>query len=515
MKRPPTKADFWRVGSLQYMLRRHGQLSFYNALKAWKVKHPLDIKPFVAICRRHFGKTTAGVVYGWERCVKDPGTHVLFIAPQDNQCERNMEQPLALLSREYQGRIQVKRHGREYFIRNYAWPSYAPSSVFRYIGSDGTGEREIGAHLRGIGKQDVIIVDEARDTKRLDFLWDNVLRYSFQKTRKPTAIFITTPPPSMDHPLTRPGGFIDQARQDGRLFVATAAPTDQWPEACVDLDFSKADEAEILSSDSTGQGKTSNAWRREALCELIQDTETATIPQYGDTQKIVEVASYTRPAHYIPLVVADTGWEPDPTAILAGYVDYQAQVLVVENERIIRHANTRDFAEAMKEIERETFHEAGKAPKNPVRRHADSTPAQLDDLWNEHRMRVWPADKYDFAGALARLRTAFAEKRIRILPKARQLRYQCLTGLLDKKGKLERTETLGHQDAVAALIYMCRMAPWDEVPGRDPLPYGEDMWVHPEAKPKRPVPAIDREALTVGGILPMRPGYALPEEMWE
>lgn len=496
-----TASDRWAQGSLKYLLRKHGQARFYDFLKGFKREDPTDFGPLVAICHRHFGKTTASVIYGFSRCLKTPGTNVIFLSPKENQCDRNLRQPLSIIARACPEGIHLSWSGRICTITNDSWPEGSPPSTFQYLGSDGKGVQSAGQHIRGIGAVNVIIVDEARDCVGFDDLVQDVLSFCFQKQVDPLLLFITTPPKSLDHPLVRSGGWLERAQRDGRYFISRADTNE---------DFSIADRRSILKA--CGGDEQSDFWRREALCELIQDSQHATIRDYMLMQPTVELEAYKRPEWFFPLLVMDTGYARDPSALVAGYVDYDKQCLVIESARTLKKKNTSELKAEVEEIISRVWPEL---PPHPIRCYADTGPMTIADFWAEHRIRFFPADTYDFSGSLQRLNTIFAEGRVRILPDAQVLRYQCLTGILDNMGKLQRTETLGHQDATAALIYMAKMAPWSERPTPIVQPVSrEGVFVPAGTPPIVQVPSVPTAASKPGKVLPPAPAYILPEELW-
>lgn len=475
-----TTLQYWLNGCLSYLLRPNGQRWFYDFLNSWKKQNPQSYGPVVVFAHRHLGKSTGGVIYLIERCLQEP-SNVIFLAPKHNQCERILRQPLRKILYHCPREIQTRWRGPVLSIKNPMWGDSKAESTFQYLGAD----KDDGSHLRGCGGQNVIFLDEVRDNANLEYLVKSVLSFSFQKQNNPLLVMITTPPDSLDHPLTRPGGFLERAKSlDSFLEIRG----DKNP------DVSKSDEESILSL--CGGDRSSDFFRREFLCELIQNSDLATCREYSPMRSVIEVEEYTRPVNhdgkerFFPLIVADMGWEPDPTAILAGYVDFQQQILVVENERLIKRASTGEFAAAVEALERETF------PNAPfqVRRFADANNQQLDDFWREERVQFASVDKYDRRGALARMRTVVAEGRLRILPRCKHLRYQLLTGLLDRRGELARTESLGHQDCTAALIYMVRMAPWLHNPFEARSLAGPDRFILPGTIPEQPGVLVDTAA---------------------
>jgi len=497
LERTITVEDSWRAGCLSYLLRRHGQRRFYDFVHDFKRDRPNDLGPVASLCHRHLGKTTITVIYGIERCLMQPGTHVLFLSPLANQTERNMEQPLSLiLPRAPRGfRIKHSKADRQIIVSNPAWPRGSPPSVLRYLGTDHAD----GAHIRGCGRQDVVIVDEARDVKALKDFVQNVLVFSFTGTPDPLLVMISTPPASLDHDLVRAdGGYVPLAIEDGRYFECRSS---QNP------DFSAIDRERILKA-CDGDDK-SPFWLREAECQLIQDTERATIPEYSEQKDIIEIPRYERPRWFTPLIVADLGYDPDPVAVLGGYVDWRPGILVVEKARILKRANTRRFVEEILSFKKDLF-----PGRDDVKLYADATEKELDDFRSEHHVHMIPVDKYDKRQALRRLRTVVNEGRLRILDGAKVLRYQCLAGLLDKHGDLERTDTLGHQDATAALIYMARMAPWEKNPEPAFRPQETDVFVRQNWKPKEVLSDAPRLIVEDGAEIKILEGYIKPKDSW-
>jgi len=481
-------------------LRPNGQRWVYDFVNAWKRDHPSEFGPVVVMCHRHLGKTTWAVTYGFERCILEP-SNVIYICPKANQAQRNLRQPLKIVLKDAPKDIRIRWRGPEATIRNPAWKDPAAFSTFQFLGSDKDG----GNHIRGCGGQNLIIVDEARDAKNLKSLIEDVLIFSFQKQKNPLLVLITTPPASLDHDLIRAGGYGEIAMRAGSYYVVPASKNP---------DYSKHDKMAILAC--CGGDETSDFYRREAECELFQDESRATVPEYGRRKHFTEVESYERPSHFFPMIVADLGWEPDPTAILVCYLDWQQQVIVFEDERIIPRCSTRDFAEAVNELEE--FHFKGTV--HPVRRFADCEPRLLDDLYREHRLRVQGVPRhhtygqpYDQNSALQRLRTVVGDGRMRILPRARQLRYQMLTGLLNHFGKLERSERLGHQDATAAAIYAVRVAPWNVNPYPTPIIDEASNFSPSGWGPSKPGLLVKTPAAEIGSIRRL-PGYVIKQPIY-
>lgn len=475
----PKPRDYWLNGCLSYLLRPNGQRWFYDFLHGYKKAHPASYGPAVVLAHRHLGKSTGGVIYLIERCLQKP-SNVIFLAPRHNQCERILRQPLRKVLSNCPPEIRLNWRGPVLTIRNPMWGDPGAVSTFQYLGAD----KDDGSHIRGCGGQNVIFLDEVRDNACLENLVTGVLMWSFQKQEDPLLVMITTPPDSLDHPLTRPGGFLEVAEAEGRALTISGEKNP---------DVSPDDIQEILKA--CNNDRNSDYYRREFLCHLIQNSELATCKEYSAMKAVCEVEEYARPPNFYPMIVADMGWEPDPTAILAGYIDFDQQVLVVEDERLIKRASTGEFAAAVLDLEAKVF-----PGMTGIRRFADATPQQLDDFWREEKVQFASVEKYDRKAALARLRAIVAEGRLRILPRAKHLRYQLLTGLLDKRGELARSESLGHQDCTAALIYMARMAPWSRNTHPLALPGQSGDFIPPGVVPVRQEGHVKTAACRPGQI---------------
>lgn len=442
----------WFQGNLQHLLRPHGQRWLYEDIRQWKQANPASFGPYVSLCHRRMGKSTSTVLMSLERCLRKP-SNSLFLAPLQQQVEGIVRPILAHLLRGCPMEMKLAWRRNQLRIRNPEWTN-GGYSTFTWMGAD----RATGRHIRGLPSQNLIVIDEAGFVENLDKLVDQVLIYLLHQQEDPALIMATTPSESLAHPfIVR---FLKQARDSGCFREIRAS---QNP------DFTHADRKAIL--EAIGKDENSTAYQREAECALIQDEESSTIPEYGRCREAVEVEKWERPKHWVPLISVDLGYV-DETAVLAGYIDFANQILVVEKEWVQPRANSKAVAQAVRGLEEEVF----RGNLHPVFRFMDAQPMVLNDFWLAEQVRFRAAQTHDPLTSLAKLRSIVADGRLKILPACPRLRYQCLTGTMTKSrtgGRfLARTKELSHQDAVAALIYMVRMAPWDfnPAPEKRPLP---------------------------------------------
>lgn len=486
----------WFAGDLRHLLRKHGQKWLYEDIAGWKAANPKSFGPFVALCHRRMGKSTSTVEMCLERCLRKPA-NALFLAPLQQQVESIVKPILNHLLRGCPMEIQLRWRRNQLRIRNPAW-KVGGCSTFTWMGADRAG----GRHIRGLPSQNLIVCDEAGFIENLDRLVDQVLVYLLHQQEDPALLMVSTPSESLAHPfIVR---FLRQAEEAGtyRRIRASENP-----------DFTWADRKAIL--EAIGKDENSIAYQREAECELVQDEDSSTVPEYGRMKSVVEVAKYKRPAHWLPLISVDLGYI-DETAVLAGYVDFAEQILVIEGEWVQARANSKQVGQAVRGLEEAVF--AGNL--NPPFRYMDAPPMVLDDFYLAEQIRFRRAETHDPLTSLAKLRSIVAEGRLRILPGCPRLRYQMLTGTLRKSTggamKLSRTQELSHQDAIAALIYMARMAPWglNPIPMRGPLPrlgalINDDQAGGP-SQPQKPwftrEPAFARSQVGITDTRPIRVG---------
>jgi hypothetical protein len=133
---------------------------------------------------------------------------------------------------------------------------------------------------------------------------------------------------------------------------------------------------------------------------------------------------------------------------------------MVEDEVVTKRKNTGEIVELIRAKEKSLY---GGHPSD-VRRIADATPREIADLSQIYHVAFQPAEKHDRESQLAVMRHNLAQGKIVIHERCRNLILQLASGVRDKSGKFERSETLGHCDAVAALVYLNRMASWHSNP---------------------------------------------------
>lgn len=477
------------AGELAY-LRPHAQRHLYNLVTAWSRENPDHAGPMVLLCHRRMGKSWLLAFMALERCLREPGQEVKLGAPTLIQCRDIVRPHIESILDLMPLQLRPDRVGLEYLFRNPLWPPGSQVSRLKLIGCN----VQSGDRLRGMAA-DMVVLDEVREIPNLDYIVRDVIAPQFVGRKNPQLILITTPPKSLDHDLTKPGGWIEEAQALGSYHVIPAT---------LNRDFTERDERILLSLCGS---KDSTSWRREALCELISDEEHLIVPELLRAERDIIVSGYPRPARFAPLVGCDTGWS-DRTALVFGYVDFRAQILVLERTLLLRYHSTGEVARKCLEVERALW---GEKPPYRIRRFADATAQQVADLRRDHGVYFQPCEKHsrhDAPSTIATFRDGVARHRIRIIEDGnKDLIYQLRNGVWNAgRTDFERSERMGHWDAGMAAAYLYRMAPWrlnPEAPAR------YDPYTQFDPRPQRSSTEIQEAFLSILGARASGPPGAI------
>lgn len=453
--------ELWHRGDLEFLTfkRPHGQNHLYNFVHTYKDKCPDSTKPIILNCHRRLGKTYLALLLLIERCLRAPGTIAKFGAPYYIQVGSIVRPLLAEILMTCPSSLRPVKSGDTYTFHNARWGTGAKPSTLSLIGCN----IDEGDRLRGTAT-DVVALDEVRDVPNLKYIIDEVLSYQFVGRKRPTLILTTTPPASTAHDFCTK--FIPMAMAAGTYKVMPVS---------TNKDFTKRDEQVIL--DIVGS-KESIGWRREAECELIDDPDKLVVSDFSDDL----VEEFDLPKYYVPLVAIDTGYNPDYTALLFGTVDFRKGQLQVIDEIVIRCKTTGELINQAKAMEDKYF----LGCQHSIVRYADANKQQLADFDRDWKYYVQAAEKWDKLRWINELNHNMRQKKIKIHSRCAQLVYQCKHATWDPNKKVNhefiRNDALGHCDALAALVYMNRMAPWMINPYPAGIVDKSVNWVNPKDK---------------------------------
>jgi hypothetical protein len=201
-------------------------------------------------------------------------------------------------------------------------------------------------------------------------------------------------------------------------------------------------------------GKDSTTFRREYMCELVADAERAIIPA-ATSENMEAIVRIPDPLTYVPdrYVALDIGFR-DLTVALFGYWDYLRGVAVIEDELILKEnqATTDRIAQGIIAKEKQLWNNA-----KPYKRVSDTDPRLIADLRKLSGIEFVATKKDNLMAQVNHVNLMVLNKQLVIHPRCKVLPTHMKYGLWNKQfTQFERSDALGHCDAVAALVYLIR-----------------------------------------------------------
>lgn len=424
----------WDYGRLRYILHPDLQRRTYDFTHLWKKNHQYSAKPIVWNLHRAAGKSFELLVMCVERCLAYPGQEVRFGAPSMKQAEEIVERPLQQILSMCPPHLQPEEKYSDFYFRNPRWPQGSQPSALRLVGLKEKARAERGK------RSNMFVIDECRDVMDFAYVARDVVAPQFAKMWNPLFIMSSTPPDSMDHEWI--SKYVMESMGDDRYMFG---PVSQ------DLDWTEVDDMMMLEQFGS---KESPAWMREMECVLISDPERLLVPEFDDK---LHVSEHKRPDSFFPMVAADGGFI-DFFACLFGYVDFERQKMIVEDEVVLSRKNSGEIAKEIQKAKDRLY------PKTRCTMVADMTPQQIADLDQLYKLPFYPAERHDPDAYIATLRDHLVHGKIQISPRCKHLIAQMKAAVRNDRGKIERTKGYGHFDAVMALAYMDHAAPWHRMP---------------------------------------------------
>lgn len=424
-------AAFYKCAVIAPWYLRASQYKLYKLLR---IK-----KRLIANCHRRFGKGTTVLVYAFEEAVKRP-IIIRYGAPTQAQAYDILQ---ILIDHIYSHAPSEKPQLR---MGEYHWPNGSRMHIF---GCKDSGEAD---KARGT-ESHIIICDEFGFWKyKPEYILKSVLSPQLDTTDGQLVV-TSTPPEDLTHYYLQE---LASAELSGNMF--------RWD---IDDSIRSGDVSEDLHQKIIGRsgGIDSDAYKREYKLDLIANRSRLVIPEAQDESLYVSI--HQRPEYFNWFMCCDLGLK-DYFAAIWGYVDFKQAKLILVKEFLANYMSTRELAESCKEVERSL------GIKTNIRRLGDSSdPQQLYDLSKDQGYPVSPIvkrSKMNNTGfresVLNGLRVAISNNRIAMdpdeLPNTRiQLKYGIWN---ERRTDFERTETMGHLDALMALAYMVDNTDFHENP---------------------------------------------------
>lgn len=411
------KAQLWAAGVIAPWYLRDSQLDVYELLLREKF-------PFVEAARR-FGKTTSLLVFVMEMLRANEGWICRWCFPNKNQAREVLSAEIAKLQKDCPERYRFRYQTTD--------------SV--YIGPNGSKlfirgvNEDRGDSARGPASN-IIVCDEYGFWNEPDYIVREALFPQLENQPGQWLIKASTPPRNLGHRY-----YIEREE---------AAKKNRFIQKII-YDNEALSTAELATIIEESGGINSPAFRRERLCEAVSDPEMLIIPEWSDSDNTVP-DDYPRPDFYTPYVGGDSGAD-DNTAILFGFYDFARNEVVIEDELILAGQTTETIIANAKIIEQRLWGEI-----KPRARVYDAVKQLIYDIFVTHKWPCQMPQKEDKIAAIHALRVEIGARRFKVKERCHHLRRQMKVGMWrdEKKLDFERTEGLGHLDAIAASIYFNR-----------------------------------------------------------
>lgn len=456
----------WLDGDLSWKLWAQ-QVPIYNAIRSL----PAEVDEPVILCGRQFGKSHLGVLLAVEDCLAFDDKCFLIIGPTLKQTREIVAPRLRRIAEDApRGLIRPSKSEGKWYI--------------------GTSELVIGgmdvnsSAQRGKTVQNVYI-EEIVDSRPDDYL--EALRSDIGPAMTHSdagkTIFLTTLPKVPDHPFITET--MAKAELNGSLYVYTiddnkALSATQY-EACV----------------RRAGGRNSDAFQREYLCRVIRDRSVVIIPDF-DRSKDIE--DFEQPRFSNLEIYTDFGGVRDMTVSLLVCYDFmRARDLVIDE---LWHKHNTPTDEIVGAIKHHWVDEATHRDYiyGPVTAHYVDAPGQLRvDLIRSHGYECRMPAKDDWEAAINNLAVRFTQRKVKVHPRCPLTIQTCQSGVFNKnRTDFDRSSTLGHMDAVAALMYAVRSLNRDN-PYPDQSREHDGYFVKPELPVDAPNAIVPKAKLYGGG----------------
>lgn len=429
--------ELWRRGELSWKLdavQKQMHSSYYNA--------PFKIHTW--LLARRSGKTFLLCVLALEQCIKTPNSIVKFVSPTKLQVNNNVRPLFKKLLEDCPEDVKPEFRTKDYI---YYFPN---GSEIQLAGTD-SGHAE---KLRG-GDSHICIVDEAGSCDHLDTVVKSILLPTTLITRG-KLVLASTPPQESEHDFIN---FIEEADHKGSLVKKTVFDNPRITK----------DQLEELIQELGGL--TTDAARRELLCEIVKDSNTSVIPEATDELYAEIVKEWPKPPFYDAYEAMDLGFN-DLTVIIFGYYDFRAAKIIVEDEYVIngQELHLPRLVDTIRKKESELWlNPLTNEVKSPTKRVSDIDYIVLNEIRriSNNEIKFEATKKDNNEAAINTLRVLLAKKQIIIHPRCKTL-LRHLKNVKWKssvnKDRFARSPDDGHYDAVDALKYFVRSINYNKNP---------------------------------------------------
>lgn len=468
-KRRAALRKAWTVGDLSYVLDPV-QRGVYRKIRAW-MERPLRDRGrrYVLDVSRRWGKSSVMLTIAFEERIRHKRSRkrMAYWTDTGRMAEEiiilevfpwlTMDCPPELIPGWYPSRHRI--------IWDHEHKDLDLCPALELAGLDNPDRARGRALYRGF-------LDEGGFIPDLEYIDKSVISKMMLTEKESTLICGSTPPLTPVHYWTTevcPKARAHDAYHHGTIY-----------------DNCRLSDEEIMLEINDSGGPHSTSVRRELYAEHIVDETMAILPEADEAIKQGTLVVENEPPDWRNCYVTmDPGWS-DATGTLFGYVDFQRQKVVVEDEWLRIQATSAEIAAGIQERERELWRRVprwsrrngGEQSTNPHRRWTDIDHRLIADLSHDHGIRFSPTDKADLDQQIVRVRNWILDRKLEVHPRCKKLIEQMQHGVYANslRRKFARQGNFGHFDLLAALVYLCRNTePLLRLNPRPPWSYGVDF----------------------------------------
>lgn len=406
--------ELWARGDLRYKLWEQ-QVPIYQGIRNLEKK----VETVVILCARQFGKSHLGVLLAIEDCLRHPNKCILIMGPTLKQAREIVTPRMRDIARDAPaGLIKPSKSEGKWYIGD---------SELVIGGFDLNSTSQRGKTVQNIYIEEIVDSnpDDYTESMRSD------LGPALTHSDGGKMIFLTTPPKIPDHPFIT--DTMANAELNDALYIFTIH------------DNHKLSADQFAACVKRCGGENTVDFRREYLCEIVRDASVVVVPDYDDVR---HVRIFEQPLHFQPQVTIDFGGVRDKTVALLHWYNYLENRTEVWDERVWgANTATSKIVQDLRQLE---------VGFKDVRRFADC-PGQVQVDLVSHGYEVATPPKTDWQAGVNGMAVAFSLDQAVVHPRCKFLRQSLKSGTFNKqRTDFERTEALGHCDALAALMYGLR-----------------------------------------------------------
>jgi hypothetical protein len=407
--------ELWKRGDLEYLMHAAQKVIYTKILE--NPNSPL----IVNLCSRRFGKSYLAAILAIQHCLRHENSHVLIVAP-------TIKQATDIFTPIFQDLIQ--KDPDNYIKRMKSEKKYGIGKSLITL----TGFLEADS-LRGM-EADLIIIDEVGLIPNDNYNY--IVKQVFMPMllhSKGKLIFSLTPPETIDHAVVTETFPIAKMLNTFTVFTIYDNPL--------------LDESQIKQAIEMSGGVDSIEFRREYLCEIVANTKRLIIPAFKESEHTIKSYNCMNNCFWIS---GDVGGIRDKSVILVFGIDITNKKPIVIEEKVFdKNSHTILIGDSIRD-----FMKQYNIPIGNV--WIDCHGQTLVDLHNICGLSISMPLKQDRDSAISRLNAAFFTNDISIYNECKFLIKTLRSAMFNEKNTdFERTDELGHADAVMALVYGFRM----------------------------------------------------------